>query len=221
MSPEPATPTTAPARTFRQVTLPSLGAPDGARAAAVAQEHDRARAAGYAAGWAAGSRVAAEAAERQQRAVAEEAARARAEQAAFVAEGLAALERAVVAAAGRTAPVVEAASTEVVEAAVALAEAILARELSDGPTSARSVLDRVRALPSDVEVHTLRVSTADHAAVLALLADTGATLPDGVALVADPSLAPGDVVAEHPDGYVDGRVRSALDRARRALEEVA
>ena len=44
-------------------------------------------------------------------------------------------------------------------------------------------------------------------------------VPDvaGLELVADPSLAPGDAVGRHPDGYLDARVATALARARAAL----
>lgn len=214
MSPEPTT-------TFRQVSLPALGAAGGARAEAVALETERARAAGYAAGWAAGARAAAESAERQQRAVAEAAAADRARQETLVADGVAALGRAVRAAQARSAPVVETASREVLDAAVALAAAVVGHELADDASSARSVLARVADLPADLGVTTVRVSPADDAAIRGLLTGTDVTLPAGVDLVVDPGLARGDVVAEHPDGFVDGRVRSALERARLALEDAS
>lgn len=229
MSPDPRTAvrTVVPVRTpdaptaFREVHLPELGVPGSVRSQALAAETERARTAGYAAGWAAGARAAAEAAERQQRALAQQAEEDRARHEAAVAEGLAALARAAQTAAARTAPVVEAATREVLDAVVAVAAAVVGHELSDDATSARSVLARVAALPADLGVQTVRVSREDHAAITAVVEGAGAALPPGVELVVDPALGRGDMVAEHPHGFVDGRVRTALERARRALEEVA
>jgi flagellar assembly protein FliH len=74
-------------------------------------------------------------------------------------------------------------------------------------------------------VHTVRLHPRDLAVLRAVLAsdatagDVLAGLPDltGVELVADAGLAPGDAVGEFPEGYLDGRVVAALDRARAAL----
>lgn len=38
-------------------------------------------------------------------------------------------------------------------------------------------------------------------------------------LVADPTLAPGDAVAEYQDGHVDARLTAAVQRVRDALDE--
>jgi flagellar assembly protein FliH len=56
---------------------------------------------------------------------------------------------------------------------------------------------------------------------LAALERIGAAehLPVGVALVADPTLAPGDAVSEFPGGYLDARIESAVERARCALAD--
>ncbi len=45
----------------------------------------------------------------------------------------------------------------------------------------------------------------------------GAGAPDGVRFVADRTLNPGDAVGELPDGWLDARITTALDRARAAL----
>jgi flagellar assembly protein FliH len=39
----------------------------------------------------------------------------------------------------------------------------------------------------------------------------------GVELKADPTLNPGDAVAEYPQGWIDARLGAALDRAKAAL----
>lgn len=212
MSPEPAlavVPATPVA--FRAVAL----APVPTQAATI--EHERARTAGYAAGWAAGARAAAEAAQAQARRHEEAAARAEAARQAAFADALEVLGRAVAAASSRTVPVLDEARRTVHEAALALAEAVLGGELAPGPRSARAVLDRALALPLDLGVHTVRLHPADLAAVEAELAAHPGLVPDGVRLVADPRLGPGDAISEHPTGFLDAQIGSALDRARSAL----
>lgn len=182
------------------------------------QRGQAARAAGYAAGWAAGSRAAAAAASEQQQRLAAEHARAEAVRDAQVADAVAALQRAARSLEATTAPVVTDCTRTLHEAALALAEAVVRRELVPGPDSARSLLSRALEVPADLGVHTVRVSPADHGHVTALVTAHPELLPDGVTVVADPALAAGDVVSEHPAGYLDGQVATALDRARRALE---
>jgi flagellar assembly protein FliH len=50
---------------------------------------------------------------------------------------------------------------------------------------------------------------------LALVADVAA--PDSVELVADPTLARGDAIAELRSGLIDARLTAAVERARAAL----
>jgi flagellar assembly protein FliH len=177
-------------------------------------ERDRARNAGYAAGYAAGareaSRVAAAEAVRldEQRRAAEE--RRAAEHDAAVA----ALARATQAAAARTAPVLAAAERAVHAAALELAGVVLGCELADGERSARAALARVLDDPQLPGLHTIRLHPRDLEA-LRLAGDV--PVVGGVELVADPTLAPGDALGQHPDGYLDARVTTALSRARLAL----
>lgn len=212
VAPPPAAAATA--ATFRPAALPVTAAP------ADQGPSDRARAAGYAAGWAAGARAAAEAAAQQQQRFAAEHARAEATRDAAVADALDVLERTVAAVAARAVPVVDGLRRTVHEAALELTSALLGQELTPGPRSARALLGRALALPVEVGVHTVRMNPADLEQVRALLATSaGVALPDGVDLVADPTLAPGDAVSEYPAGYLDAQVSTALDRARRALLE--
>lgn len=206
MSPDTAT-------SFRPASLTTTAA----QGSADRPGEESARAAGFAAGWAAGARAAADAAGHQQRQLAEQHARAEAARAALVTAAVEALHRAAAALAATTTPVVQEVTAGVHEAALALAEAVLDRELTPGPDSARALLTRIGALPADLGVHTVRMSAADLAHVKDVLAATPALLPSGVTLVADPSLAPGDVVSEHAAGFLDAQVRTALARARRAL----
>jgi flagellar biosynthesis/type III secretory pathway protein FliH len=176
-----------------------------------AREHERA--VGYAAGWAAGARAAAEQAAQQRAALAAAHEAEEARRSAAVQAAVDKLARAAAAADARALPVVNEVRAALVDAAVALAAAVIGRELADGPASAVAALGRALASGADLGVHTVRLSPADHAALVA----DGVELPAGVTLVADPRLARGDAISEHPAGFLDAQVATALDRARRAL----
>jgi flagellar assembly protein FliH len=177
-------------------------------------ERDQARTAGYAAGYAAGAReaarVAAAEAVRLEWLRREDGVRRSGEHEAAVAV----LARVTRAAAARTAPVLADAERAVHAAALELASVVLGCELADGEHSARTALARVLADPQVPGLHTVRLHPRD---LDALRAAGGVPDVAGVQLVADPTLAPGDAVGQHPDGYLDARVATALARARAAL----
>ncbi|NMR21041.1 FliH/SctL family protein [Cellulomonas fimi] len=176
---------------------------------------EQARAAGWAAGWAAGTRAASEAAQHQRRTLDDAFRAAERERAADVQAALAALGRAAAAASARVDPVLAESSAALDASAVTLAEAVLGHELADGDARARAALARALSLPAEPAVHTIRLHPADVRALTALgLVDS---LPDGVTVVPDASLAPGDAVSELPDGFLDARIGSAVERVRRAL----
>ena len=188
-------------------------APDAARDEA----SDRARAGGYAAGYAAGAREAARVAmaqAEQLRVLQRDEADRRAEQ--FDA-ALQVLARAAAAAAARTAPVLAEAAGVLHTAALELATAVLGCELADAERSARAALARVLDTPVPAGLQTVRLHPRDLEALR-----TAGVVPGiaGVELVADPHLAPGDAVGEHPDGFLDARIGAALDRARAALADL-
>lgn len=166
---------------------------------------------GHAAGYAAGlRRAAAEAVARDAERAAAHAAqlaadRARADHAVSI------LEAAAQALWARTAPVLADAEAQLAAAAIAVAEAVIGRELSDAPSAARAALARALSHPDHAGVVCVRLNPAD----LAHLGDDAA--PSGVALEPDPSLAPGDAVAVYPDGELDARIATALARATAAL----
>jgi len=96
-------------------------------------------------------------------------------------------------------------------AAVALAEAILGRALADEVLGATAAAERaLAALGGDAAEAVLRLHPSD----LSLLGETATA----VRLVADPSLARGDAVAETPDRTVDARIATALRRALAVLD---
>jgi flagellar assembly protein FliH len=177
---------------------------------------EQARAAGWSAGWAAGTRAAAQAAQAQRETLLAEHVAAEAARDAQVAAALAVLRRAAEAAAARTVPVLEEAAGTLDEGAVLLAQAVLGAELADDEDRARAALARALSLPLDAGVHTVHLNPAD----LAVVTAAGATVPPGVQLVADASLRPGDAVSELPDGFLDARISTAVERALHALAGV-
>ena len=191
-----------------------------------------ARATGYAAGWAEGRRAAAEQA-------AAELARLRAEDARLRQTARSRADAAIAAAVQdwteRTTPVLDDLADLVVDATLALAEAVVGRELGAvvAPERARLALRRALAPLAPGARIRLRMNPDD----LAALEDTddsqdgagtdGPRVPSGangalaeifegrlVELVADAGLRSGDAVAEQDGATVDARVASALARAR-------
>lgn len=200
---------------MRTSTLTDLFVPAAVptvRTPAHQKAEEDARARGYASGYADGARRAeAELAARRAELEAEFAASTRHQQARVDAQ-VQALAAVAAAADARLLPVVAEAQDSLAAAALDLAEAVIGTELSDDDTSARSVLARVTAVVHADAVTTVRVNPAE----LPLIAEVASDLL-GFTFVADPSLGRGDAVAALPNGYLDARVRAALDRARTAL----
>ena len=188
-----------------QVARPSL-----------AEERTAAAAAGYAEGWATGRQqaLAAAQAEAEQRAMEHAALQAALHQQANSA--VAALAQAAHQLHQRHLPVLDEMGETLLDAALSLASAILDRELQGLDDTALLALRRtVSPLPGDGPVR-VRLSPADHAE-LTQHTDRPAWEGRELDLVADASLRPGEAVAEADGALVDGRIASALDRARAAL----
>jgi flagellar assembly protein FliH len=189
--------------TFAELTYPSLisvGSED---------EAERARVRGHAAGYAAGRREAeAEMARVADRAAAERDAL-RSGAATALASALAALETATARVSELAGLVLADSDTALAAAAIELAESILGRELADGENSSRVALARAFATIEPDAVLDVRVSPID----LAVLSASGIE-SSAVRLIGDPGLAQGDAVVHVPDGRIDARISSALDRAR-------
>jgi flagellar assembly protein FliH len=109
-------------------------------------------------------------------------------------------------------PVVADSEDVLVASALELAEAIVGRELSDDEAAARAALARVMAQPINSVVPLVRMNPDD----LALLADEVLAHRD-VTFVPDPQLHRGDAIAEFPDGFLDARIGTALERAKLVL----
>ena len=208
-----------------RVAFPVLADPAGRERASSADVR------GHAAGYTAGLRAAqAETDALRARLEAEHAARITALQA-DTARRIAVLDAATNAMLSTVAPVLADAEASVASAAVDLAEAIVGNvvrasrpahdaTVADGPdgqgsreariaSGAEATVRRALASVDRTVPVAVRLSPADAARV------AGLDLP--VPVVADGTLRDGDAVVDLPDGMLDARIATALDRARTAL----
>lgn len=179
---------------------------------------------GHAAGYAAGLRAAqADTDALRSRLEAEHAARL-ASVHADTARRIAVLDAATNAMLSRVTPVLEAAEQSVAAAAVELAEAVVGDAIrasrpsvdgagglreARGASGAQATVMRALASIDRTVAVAVRLSVGDAARV----ADLDLPVP----VVADPALRDGDAVVDLPDGLVDARIATALERARTAL----
>ena len=193
---------------FSPVRFPRLDAHEGGA------EHARARTRGYADGHAEGYRAGlAETAAAQRLAEAAQAAREQAS-AREIEQAASALQAAARSLADRERELTAAANDQVLRFAVELAELILAGELTDTGSSAAAAARRALAVADRAEVREVRLHPDD----LRTIERSDGELT-GLALVADDALHRGDAVATLAHGHIDGRVATALERARLALAE--
>lgn len=170
-----------------------------------------AEAAGYAAGWAIGTRAAQHEAEERNRDARERAERDLAADRARIATAIDALRTAAHTASAVAAPVLSEIEELIVRSAFDIAEAVVGRTLRDDTTRGADAVARALALaPSGAPV-LVSVSPLDHTVLREH--DFG---PD-VTLVADPSLAPGDALANSGATVVDARISTGLERVRALL----
>ena len=178
-----------------------------------------AHAMGYAAGWAEGRRAAAAAALDEIEQVKARGLVAEAANAAVIDRAVGALAAAAARLDQRATPDLEELERIVVAVAFALAEAVVGRELAVATEPGGDAIARALAVAPASGPVTLRLHPAD----LATLAETGGVA--GVLTVAgrtvtvgpDPSLEPGDAVAECDTTTVDARLGAALDRMREVV----
>ncbi|PID54085.1 MAG: hypothetical protein CSA58_05330 [Micrococcales bacterium] len=169
----------------------------------------QAHAAGYAAGWSAGSReakaAAAEAAERLRNELTATANAQRAE----LASAIAALRTAAEVVAQRSSSDAEQLAEVILDSAVQLATALLGHELS-AAAAGRAALDRVvrecPAPPAQVYLHPADIEQL-----------RAGDIPAGVRVCADPALDRGDARADHEHGQVELRLADMLTAMCAAL----
>ncbi len=196
---------------FTPLVLPRVGVErTDARA-----ESERARARGYADGFAEGRKAAD--AEAQQRLTVEaqhaeqrEAAAGRA-----LASALDALQHARTQLDTHTVALAELAAARIEQLALQLAETILAAELSDDARSAAHALRRALSELPDATESQVLLHPDDHRTLVA----TGAlaAVPTGVDIAVSPEVDRGGALVMADDGTVDARVAQALARASAAL----
>ncbi|WIE66540.1 hypothetical protein DEI99_008395 [Curtobacterium sp. MCLR17_036] len=204
--------------TVQRVAFPVIGDPAGRERATSADVR------GHAAGYTAGLRAAqAETDALRARLEAEHTARVAALQA-DTARRVAVLDAAATALLSRVAPVLDDAEASVASAALDLAEAVVgyairasrpadttgAGEEAEIAAGAHATVERALASVDRTVAVAVRLSVGDAARV----ADLDLPVP----VVADPALHDGDAVVDLPDGLLDARIATALDRARTALE---
>jgi flagellar assembly protein FliH len=208
-----------------RVAFPVLADPAGRERASSADVR------GHAAGYTAGLRAAqAETDALRARLEAEHAARITALQA-DTARRIAVLDAATNAMLSTVAPVLADAEASVASAAVDLAEAIVGNVVrASRPAHDATVTDG----PDGPDSREARIASGAEATVRRALASVDRTVPVAVRLspadaarvagldlpvpvVADGALRDGDAVVDLPDGMLDARIATALDRARTAL----
>lgn len=183
-------------------------ATEGALADLAESTRAAARAQGYSVGWAEGQRAAREAVREEALAAEQDRLRREAERATEHRDAVAALTRA--AAALETAVTEACARIEAQgsELAWELTRELVGHELRT--TESADVVRRVLALlPAEPTVR-VRLHPRD-------AADADVLATDGVVIVADPTLAPGDALVEADDHVLDLRLETALARVREVL----
>lgn len=180
---------------------------------AMEQGREAGRAQGYAAGWAQGRRAAAEAEGAESARRAELRAAERATEAARIRTVLDQLTQAVHALDRTTHPAWIHVADALTDGAIAIARAVLDRELSSvTPPVLEAVRTAIRLLAEGDQVVSLRLNPADAADLAALAGE----IPDDVRIVADAEVPVGDVLALTPTQ----RLHVSLPRAIAAAEEV-
>jgi flagellar assembly protein FliH len=176
-----------------------------------------AQAAGYAAGWAQGRREADLAARVVRDQTAAQVLQEAEIQAIRVEQALVAVSLAAADLERRMVPVAAELEDLIVGTAFALAEAVIGRELATAAEPGRDAVARALALAPTGRSVTVRLHPADHETVTG--GQPGPVEIEGhtVTLRPDPSLQPGDAVAECDATTIDARIAPALARVREVL----
>jgi flagellar assembly protein FliH len=191
-----------------------LRRPEALPADLVAQVRAHAEAAGYAAGWAKGRREAAKAGAAKAERGIKAAAEVRAAQAARVESAMLAITRAATGLERQMLPLAQDLEHTIVDTALQIASAVLGREIADAREPGREAIMRALALAPEGRPVTVRLNPVDR-----LTIKTTEVVMDGrtVTLVDDPTLQPGDAVAQCDATTIDARLEPAIERVREVL----
>ena len=186
--------------------------------APVERAKQQARTAGYAEGWAQGQRAAAlEAQEAAERARALEHAHEQ-RRAAALAQAVNALGRAVTSLETQLMPTLQELQEAVLAHAFELAEAIVGRTLDDPSQRGADALRRAMAAAPDQGEIVVSLHPDDYRNLVGSTSDADYNYGGrAVHLRPDPSLRPGDAIAETGSTTVDASIAAAVQRAREAL----
>lgn len=205
--------------TATPLVFPAVNGPGGP-GAETRQERQRGYTDGHTAGYTAGMRKAAEEAARLKHHQDAEHAALLAELRAVNAAQAAALTICADAVAATVVPVLADVEQTLFDCAMTLAQTVLGEVLDDAETSARAALSRVVGGGADVPPLRVRMNPRDVQALAGHSAgERSAARVDGLDIVADSSIAPGDAIADFADGFLDAGLTSALGRARQALQD--
>lgn len=197
---------------FLPLTFPSLPA--------TLQQHRAdadSRAAGQAAGYAAGLRAAGAELAGQKAALDAEHRAALLHDRARTDRVIALLTAAALALDSRLLPVVTEAQDAIAASALDLAETIIGAELADGERSAAAALARALAVVDPAEIKTIRMNPLDLSVLQSGVLDEMGQSASAVSFTADASIARGDAIADLPLGFLDARIATAVARARTAI----
>jgi flagellar assembly protein FliH len=199
-------------RDFFPITFPSLPATPQQNRAGVDS-----RAAGHAAGYAAGLRAAGAELAGQKAALDAEHRAALLHDGARTDRAIAVLTAAALALDLRLLPVVADAQDAIAASALDLAETIIGAELADSERSARAALARALAVVDPATIKTIRLNPLDLSVLELGMLDEIVRAASGVSMTADASIARGDAIADLPLGFLDARIATAVARARAAI----
>lgn len=191
---------------FSRAVFPALANPRNTAGESLAYAH------GHTAGYTAGLRKAVAEAEERRSAMEAEHAALLSRSEARTGRALAVLAAAAAALEAAAVPVLAQAQDTLAASALELAESVLGLELCNADTSARAALARATTAPLPAGTRTVRMNPAD----LSVL-DGPTRAAAGVVFVGDETLERGDAIVEFESGYLDARIRTALERARQAL----
>lgn len=189
--------------------LVAVGAP---QSDAAAQSAGYAK--GFAAGWAAGQKRAAREAAQEHARVAEEVRLAEEARNEAFADAMGQIANLALAMQNRDELVVDEMKEILAGAAIELAEALLGAELTNAETGAKAALRRALSVTDPKEIVKIHMNSRD----LEVLQQSGVESP--VTLIADPEMEAGDAIAYMPEGFLDARLSSAMDRARATLNAI-
>lgn len=105
----------------------------------------------------------------------------------------------------------------ILDTALRIAGEIMGHQLRVTDTPGLDAVNRALRLGVAPDVLRVRLNPADAQTLVNPVVRAELGLPESLEISADPSLAPGDSIAEFPDGAIESRLDQALQRTREVL----